>query len=64
MYFKIKIYKTVILSVGLCGCDKRLHSFGTEYSLKVFEKKNPEEIFGNQRNELEEGSDIEVEKLD
>ena len=41
MYFKIKIYKTVILSVGLCGCDKRLHSFGTEYSLKVFEKKKP-----------------------
>jgi hypothetical protein len=30
----------------------------------VFENKILKEIFGNQRNEVEEGSDIEVEKFD
>jgi len=30
----------------------------------VFENKTLKEIFRNQRNEVEEGSDIEVEKFD
>jgi hypothetical protein len=36
-YVKVKVYKTIILPVVLCGCEIWSLTFREEYRLKVFE---------------------------
>jgi hypothetical protein len=48
---KIKIYKTVILSVVLYGCGTWSLSLGEEYRLRVFENRVLRRIFGPEREE-------------
>jgi hypothetical protein len=47
---KIKIYKTVILPVALCGCGTWSLTLGEEHRLRVFEK-GVLRIFGPKREE-------------
>jgi hypothetical protein len=48
---KIKIYKTVILSVVLRGCETWSITFREEHSLRDFENRVLRRIFGPQREE-------------
>jgi hypothetical protein len=52
---KIKIYKTVTLSVVLYGCETWSLTLGEEHSLKVFENRVLWRIFGPKREEVMEG---------
>jgi hypothetical protein len=52
---KIRIYKTVILSVVLYGCEKWSLTLREEYRLRVFENRVLRGIFGLRR----EGQDAE-----
>jgi hypothetical protein len=48
---KIKIYKTVILPVGLYGCETWSLSLREEHRLRVFENRVLKRIFGPKREE-------------
>jgi hypothetical protein len=48
---KIKIYKTVILPIVLCGCETWCLTLGEEHRLRVFENRVLRKIFGPKREE-------------
>jgi hypothetical protein len=48
---KIKIYKTVILSVLLYGCETWPLTFREEHRLRVFENRVLRRIFGPEKEE-------------
>jgi hypothetical protein len=48
---KIKIYKTVILPVVLCGCETWSLTLGEEHRLRVFEYRVLRRIFGPKSEE-------------
>jgi hypothetical protein len=48
---KIKIYKTVILPVVLCGCETWSPTLREEHRLRVFENTVLRRIFGPKREE-------------
>jgi hypothetical protein len=48
---KIKIYKTIILSVVLYGCETWSLTLGKEHRLRVFENRVLRKIFGPKREE-------------
>jgi hypothetical protein len=43
---KVKIYKTIILPVVLCGCETWFLTLREEYRLRVFENRALRRIFG------------------
>jgi hypothetical protein len=51
---KVKIYKTIILPVVLCGCETWSLSKGKEHRLRVFENKVLGRMFGPKRDEVTE----------
>jgi hypothetical protein len=51
---KVKIYKTVILPVVLCGCETWSPKLREEHSLRVFENRVLRGIFGPKRDEVTE----------
>ena len=60
---KIKIYKTIILSVGLCACETWLLTLREECRLKVFENRILRRIFGPKRDENGEWRRLHNEEL-
>ena len=51
-YLKSKIYRTVILTVVLYGCETWSFTLREERRLRVFEKRVLRRIFGPKRNEV------------
>jgi hypothetical protein len=49
---KIKIYKTIILPVLVCGCETWSLTLSKEHRLKVFENRVLRRIFGPKREEV------------
>ena len=49
---KIKIYRTIILRVILCGCETWLLTLREERWLRVFENRVLRRIFGPKRDEV------------
>jgi hypothetical protein len=49
---KVKIYKTIILSVVLYGCGTLSHTLNEEHRLRVFENRVLRRIFGPKRDEV------------
>ncbi|KAJ4436886.1 hypothetical protein ANN_17018 [Periplaneta americana] len=49
---KVRIYKTVILPVVLCGCETWTLTLREEHRLRVFENKVLRKIFGAKRDEV------------
>jgi hypothetical protein len=49
---KVKIYKTIILPVVLCGCAIWCHTFSEENRLRVFGNRVLRRIFGPKRDEV------------
>jgi hypothetical protein len=49
---KIKIYKTIILPVVLCGCKTLSLTLREEHRLRVFENRVLRRIFGLTRHEV------------
>jgi hypothetical protein len=49
---KIKIYRTIILPVVLCGCETLSLSLREECSLRVFENRVLRRLFGSKRDEV------------
>ena len=47
---KIKIYRTIILPVVLCGCETWLLTLREEHRLRVFENRVLRRIFGAKRD--------------
>jgi hypothetical protein len=43
---KIKIYRTVILPVVLCGCEAQSHTLREEHRLRVFDNRVLMKVFG------------------
>jgi len=52
--FKIKIYRTIILPVGLYGCETWSMTLREERRLTVFENGVLRRIFGPKRDEVTE----------
>jgi hypothetical protein len=52
---KIKIYKTIILPVGLHGCETWSLTKREEHRLRVFENRVLRRIFGPRRDEVTGG---------
>jgi hypothetical protein len=52
---KIKIYKTIILPVGLYGCETLSFTLREEHRLRVFENRVLRRIFGPKRDEVTGG---------
>jgi hypothetical protein len=52
---KIKIYKTIILPVVLCGCKTWSLALREEHTLNVFENRVPRRTFGLKRDEVTGG---------
>jgi hypothetical protein len=52
---KIRIYKTIILSVVLYGCETWSLTSREEHKLRVFEKRVLRRIFGPKRDEVTGG---------
>jgi hypothetical protein len=52
---KIKIYKTIILSVVLYGCETWYLALRKEHTLRVFENRVLRRIFGPKREEVAGG---------
>jgi hypothetical protein len=48
---KIRIYKTIILSVVLCGCETWSLTLREEHRLRVFENRVLRRIFGPKRDD-------------
>jgi hypothetical protein len=57
---KIRIYKTIILPVVLCGCETWSLTLREEYmcTLRVFEKRVLRRIFGPKRDQVTGGWSI------
>jgi hypothetical protein len=51
---KIKIYRTIILPVGLYGCEAWPITFREQNKLRVFENRVLRKIFGPERDEVTE----------
>jgi hypothetical protein len=51
---KIKVYKTIILSVVLYGCETWSLTLREEHRLRVFENRVLRRIFGPKRDEVTE----------
>jgi hypothetical protein len=51
---KVKIYKTIILPVVLCGCETHCLTLREEHRLRVFENRVLRGIFGPKRDEIRE----------
>jgi hypothetical protein len=49
---KVKIYKTIILPVVLCGCETWSVTLREEHRLRVFENRVLRRIFGPKRDEV------------
>jgi hypothetical protein len=49
---KVKIYKTIILPVILCGCETWSPTLREEHSLQVFENRVLRRIFRPKRDEV------------
>jgi len=49
---KIKIYRTIILPVVLCGCETLSLTLREERRLRVFENRALRRIFGPKRDEV------------
>jgi hypothetical protein len=49
---KVKIYKTIILLVVLCGCETWSLTLNEERRLRVFENRVLRRMFGPKRNEV------------
>jgi hypothetical protein len=49
---KVKVYKTTILPVVLCGCETWSLTLREEHSLRVFENRVLRRIFGPKRDEV------------
>jgi len=49
---KLKIYKTVILSIILYGCESWSTTLADEHTLRVFENKVLRKIYGPKREEM------------
>jgi hypothetical protein len=52
---KIRIYKTIILPVVLCGCETLSLTLRQEHKLRVFENRVLRRIFGPKRDEVTRG---------
>jgi hypothetical protein len=52
---KVRIYKTVILTVVLYGCETRPLTVREEYKLRVFENRVLRRIFGPERDRVAGG---------
>jgi hypothetical protein len=52
---KIRIYKTIIFSVVLCGCETWSLTLREEHRLRVFENRVLRRIFGSKRSEVTGG---------
>ena len=50
--FKIKVYRTIILSVVSCGCETWSLTMREEGRLRVFEFRVLRRIFGHKRDEV------------
>jgi hypothetical protein len=48
----IRIYKTIILPVVLCGCETWSLTLREEHTLRVFENRVLRRIFGPKRDEV------------
>jgi hypothetical protein len=51
----LKIYRTIIVPVFLCGCETWSLTLKEEHRLKVFEKRMLRRIFGPKRDEVTGG---------
>ena len=51
---KLKIYRTIILPVVLCGCETWSLTLREERRLRVFENRVLRRIFGPKRDEVRE----------
>jgi hypothetical protein len=51
---KIKMYRTIILPVVLCGCETLSLTLRAERRLRVFENRVLRKIFGSKRDEVTE----------
>ena len=60
---KIKIYKTIVLSVVLYGCETWSLTLSEESRLRVFENRNPRRIFGPKKDENGEWRRLHNEEL-
>jgi hypothetical protein len=49
---KIRIYKTIILPVVLCGCETLSLTFREEHRLRVFENRMLRRICGPKRDDV------------
>ena len=49
---KTKIYRTIVLSVALCGCETWSLTLREERRLRVFENRVLRRIFGPTRDEV------------
>ena len=49
---QIKIYRTIILPVVLCGCETWSLTLREECSLRVFENRVLRRVFGSKRDEV------------
>ena len=49
---KIKIYRTIILPVVLCGCETWSLTLREERRLRVFENRVLRRVFGPKRDEV------------
>jgi hypothetical protein len=49
---KIKIYRTIILSVVLYGCETWSRTLRVEHRLRLFESRVLRRIFGHNRDEV------------
>jgi hypothetical protein len=49
---KVKIYKTIILSIVLYGCETWSLTLREEHRLRVFENRVMRRIFGPKRGEV------------
>jgi hypothetical protein len=54
-HLKIKIYKTIILPVVLCGCETWSVTLRKEHRLKVFDNRVLRRIFRPKRDEVTRG---------
>jgi hypothetical protein len=54
-YIKIRIYRTIILPVVLCGCESWSLTLREEHRLRVFENRFLRRIFGSKRDEVTRG---------
>jgi hypothetical protein len=49
---KIKIYKTIILSVVLYGCETWYPTLRVEHRMRVFQNRVLRRIFGTKRDDI------------